>query len=187
MISHKQQTELLQLARHTITATLMKKNTAPTEKIEPSFQTKSGIFVTLTRHKELRGCIGCLEARQSIWNGVRAYAIHAAFEDPRFLPVTAQELDQLKIEISILSKPTPLHFSSPLDLIQKLNHTKPGVVLSKGHRSATFLPSVWDELPVAEEFLSHLCLKAGLHLTAWKEPDIEIKTYECERFSEKDP
>jgi AmmeMemoRadiSam system protein A len=182
---------LVKLARQTIGEKLGRKLSASesdTNTLYPPderFQRHHGTFVTLKIKKQLRGCIGNLTPRETVWEGVKSNAINAAFHDPRFSPLTAKEFDQTEIEISILSKPRPLEFRDGADLIQKLRVNVDGVIIRKGYASATFLPQVWEQLPRPEEFLSHLCMKAGLPSDAWKDPQLEVLTYQVQYFEEE--
>ncbi len=143
-----------------------------------------GVFVTLTKHGELRGCIGYIDAIKPLYKGIIENAVNAAFYDPRFYPLSREELDQIIIEISVLTKPVSFDYSSTAELLDRLK-TKPGVILSMNGYSATFLPQVWEELPDREQFLTHLCMKAGLSGNCWKQhPD--IKLYSDYAFSEKE-
>jgi AmmeMemoRadiSam system protein A len=151
---------------------------------DPVFQTPCGTFVTLKQRGQLRGCIGTLSASEPLAEGVRRNAINAAFHDPRFSPLTGGELDQVVIEVSVLTEPRPLAFSDPEDLLGKLRPNVDGVILRQGYASATFLPQVWEQLPKKEDFLGHLCLKAGLPRDAWKRPRIEVSTYQVQYFEE---
>ena len=182
---------LVKLAHHTIMEKLGRKRS----KSEPDtdahnlqdevFKSHRGTFVTLKIKGQLRGCIGNLTARETVWEGVRHNAINAAFHDPRFSPLTVKEFDQTEIEVSILSEPRPLEFRDGVDLTQKLRVNVDGVIIRKGHASATFLPQVWQQLPRPEEFLSHLCMKAGLPSDAWKDPQLEVLTYQVQYFEEE--
>ncbi len=142
-------------------------------------------FVTLhTTTGALRGCIGSLIARRPLVEDVHANALAAAFHDPRFPPVTSAELTHLVVEVSVLSQPEPLTYKGPKDLVKKLRPNVDGVILRQGMHRATFLPQVWEQLPSAETFLSHLCQKAGLPPNAWQTGDLEISTYQVEEFEE---
>jgi AmmeMemoRadiSam system protein A len=143
-----------------------------------------GTFVTLNKNGALRGCIGSLTAREPLIDGVRRNAVNAAFEDPRFPPLSKEELNRIKIEVSILSRPASLDYSGGADLLEKLNPGIDGVIIRKGARQATFLPQVWDQLPDKKTFLSHLCLKAGLPADAWSAGDLEVSTYRVQAFEE---
>lgn len=152
---------------------------------DPAFERHAGVFVTLTLRKRLRGCIGSLHPLEPIAEGVRSNALHAAFHDPRFNPLAAHELGRVKIEISVLSTPRPLTYDSPGDLIAKLTPHVHGVILRCGHACATFLPQVWGQLPKPEEFLSHLCQKAGLPKEEWRRATLEVSTYQVQHFEEE--
>ena len=182
---------LVELARHTIMEKLGRKplESEPDLNVHYSqdkrFNSHHGTFVTLKIKGQLRGCIGSLTARENVWEGVKHNAINAAFHDPRFSPLTVKEFDQTEIEVSILSEPRPLEFRDGADLTQKLRVNVDGVIIRKGHASATFLPQVWEQLPRPEEFLSHLCTKAGLPSDAWKDPQLEVLTYQVQYFEEE--
>ncbi len=120
-------------------------------------------FVTLNLDKELRGCIGTLLAHRSLYDDLVSNAHKAAFEDPRFSPLTKEEFEKIDIEISILTKPKILEYSDFEDLEKKLIPNKHGVILQLDDKSATFLPQVWEQLPKFEDFMIHLCQKAGLN------------------------
>jgi MEMO1 family protein len=151
---------------------------------DAAFQARSGTFVTLKHKGRLRGCIGNLSASDPLAEGVRRNAVNAAFHDPRFSPLTEKELDQVLIEVSVLTEPRPLAFSGPEDLLRKLRPNVDGVIIRRRHASATFLPQVWEQLPKKEDFLGHLCLKAGLPRDAWQRGDLEVSTYQVQYFEE---
>jgi uncharacterized protein len=143
---------------------------------------KQSCFVTLTENGNLRGCIGNILPVQELWKDVAENAQSAAFGDPRFSPLTEEELKNINLEISVLSFPEKFKYHSAGELISYLRKNKPGVVIKKGGRTATFLPQVWEEIGEPEEFLSHLCLKAGLSADEWTNGDIEIEVYEAEKI-----
>jgi AmmeMemoRadiSam system protein A len=176
---------LLALARSAIAAQLFS-DVQPQRPQLPSsvLLQPRGCFVTLHKHGNLRGCIGTIEAKRSLVELVEENACNAAFRDPRFSPLMAAELDQIDIEISVLTPPAELDYQGPQDLIAKLRPGIDGVILSKEWYGATFLPQVWEQLPRPEAFLDHLCRKAGLSGDCWKKADIVIKTYQAEYFSE---
>jgi AmmeMemoRadiSam system protein A len=129
---------------------------------------KCGCFVTLTKGGNLRGCIGYLDARKPLYEAVIDNAKNAALADPRFPKVAPKELKQLKVEVSVLTRPVPLAYDDPQDLLDKLAPGKDGLILRKGMSQSTFLPQVWDQIPDKVEFLEHLSRKAGLPGDAWK-------------------
>jgi uncharacterized protein len=136
-------------------------------------------FVTIELANELRGCIGTLEAYQPLIQDVAQNAFSAAFQDPRFNPLTIEEYPKITKHISILSKPEPVIFSSEKDLLNKIRPNIDGLILSDRGYRGTFLPVVWESLPIPELFLKHLKLKAGLPENYWSNT-IKIKRYTTE-------
>jgi len=186
--SEEQGQVLVKLARKTIMEKLGR-NTPESESDalasalnDECFQSHCGTFVTLKIHGQLRGCIGNLTSTESVLQGVRHNAVNAAFHDPRFSALSDDDLERTEIEVSILTEPRPLEYRDGQDLIKKLHVNVDGVIIQKGHASATFLPQVWEQLPRPEEFLTHLCLKAGLPSDAWKSSEPEVLTYQVQYF-----
>ncbi|MBC8177498.1 MAG: AmmeMemoRadiSam system protein A [Desulfobacteraceae bacterium] len=177
---------LLNVARKTIDRALSGKEGPVKEDSEtsPLFGEQRGTFVTLTTGGNLRGCIGHIIPQETLIEGIRVNAINAAFKDPRFRPLTTNEWKRVRIEISILTEPKPLSYSDADDLLKKLRPGIDGVIIKKGYHQSTFLPQVWDQLPGKEEFLNHLCLKAGLDEDEWKKGRIEVSTYQAQAFEE---
>ena len=181
---------LVRLARHTLMEHLGKKirqaeiDSLNTALNDPSFKSSCGTFVTLKINERLRGCIGNLTPDRPLVSGVRHNAINAAFHDPRFAPLDISELDQVEIEVSILSEPQPLKYSDGDDLIKKLRPHIDGVIIRRGPASATFLPQVWEQLPLPQDFLTHLCMKAGLPADSWQNPTLDVSTYQVQYFEE---
>lgn len=101
------------------------------------------------------------------------------------MPVSAEELKRIEIEISVLTVPEPLAFASPQDLLARLRPNVDGVVLSVDGRQATYLPQVWEQLPDKQVFMSELARKAGLPAKAWTEPGAAVMTYQVEAFKEE--
>lgn len=177
---------LVALARFTIENALDQPTSAPEP---PPFADPLGeagaAFVTLnTREGALRGCIGSLIAHRPLIEDVRANALAAAFEDPRFPPLDAGELPDLVVEVSVLSRPQPITYDGAQELIKLLRPNVDGVIIERGRHRATFLPQVWEQLPLPEEFLGHLCYKAGLPANAWREGDLRISIYQVQKFEE---
>lgn len=177
---------LLRLARHTIEQALDIPTEPPASPPPSELLNQFGAaFVTLNkRNGELRGCIGSLTAHRPLVQDVSANAHAAAFEDPRFPPLTRGELPDVIIEVSVLTSPEPLTYADPKDLVAKLRPDVDGVVIERGWHRATFLPQVWDQLPIPEEFLAHLCYKAGLPANAWRQGELEVSTYQVQEFVE---
>ncbi|MGD9366504.1 MAG: AmmeMemoRadiSam system protein A, partial [Desulfobacteraceae bacterium] len=151
---------------------------------DDTFKAQCGVFVTLKIGGQLRGCIGSLVGREALADGVRTNALNAAFNDPRFSPLTEAELDRVSIEVSVLTESQPLAYESATDLISKLRPKIDGVTVRRGFASATFLPQVWEQLPDTKAFLSHLCVKAGMTGDAWRQGSLEVETYQVQYFEE---
>lgn len=172
---------LLKLARKTLEAELERKKVNVSDSIKKKYNEEKACFVTLTENEELRGCVGSLQAHQELWKDIIDNAINAGFRDYRFSPLVKEELNKIKIEISILTKPEELKYKNEKDLLDKIDK-KMGLILRKQGRSATFLPQVWKKIPSKKEFLEHLCLKAGLNKEEWK--DSEIWFYRVKKIEE---
>jgi len=143
---------------------------------------KRGAFVTIDIDEALRGCIGNISPIYPLEEAVKRNAVNAAFEDPRFWPLTPEEFRKINIEISVLTVPEKLKYSSSEDLLKKLRPLKDGVILRKGYYEATYLPQVWEEIADKEVFLASLCNKAGMNSDEWKKAGIEVLTYQAEVF-----
>lgn len=180
---------LLKSAREAIETTLRGDKLPPLklEDLPPALCEPGACFVTLSIAGRLRGCVGSIKATQALIHDVRDRAIGAAFGDPRFPSLTAPELENLVIEISTLTKPEPLLYESPEDLIRKLRIGIDGVILKGQFRRATFLPQVWEKLPDPDLFLSRLCQKMGLAPDTWRHDKLEVEIYQVEKFMEMDP
>jgi len=144
-----------------------------------ALQQVRAVFVTLKLEGHLRGCIGTLQALEPLVTAVARYAFQAAFQDPRFPPVTSAEAEGLEIFLSVLSPAEPITFKSEKDLIGQLRPNIDGLVLIERGHSSTFLPSVWSQLKDSKEFLAHLKIKAGLPHSYWSNT-IQIKRYTTE-------
>jgi AmmeMemoRadiSam system protein A len=138
-------------------------------------------FVTLTLHGQLRGCIGSLEARRSLYDDVTHNASAAAFGDPRFPPLASDELSAVRVEVSVLTVPQPLQFSSEADALRRLRPGIDGVILEYGGRRATLLPQVWEQFPKPHDFMALLKQKAGLPADV-KTDDVQLAVYQVEKF-----
>ncbi|MCJ7734312.1 MAG: AmmeMemoRadiSam system protein A, partial [Anaerolineales bacterium] len=136
---------------------------------------RGATFITLTKRGQLRGCVGSIEAALPFIQDVQERAIGAGFEDPRFPPLTEAELPEIRIEVSLLTKPELLEYQSPDDLVKKLRPGIDGVILKNQYRRATFLPQVWEQLPTPEIFLDRLCLKMGLDPAAWRTIHLQVE------------
>ena len=155
------------------------------KEVSPALKEIRGCFVTLHKGGSLRGCIGTIEPATSLLSCVEENAINAAFRDPRFLPITRDEIETVDIEISALTVPRIIKFDDAEGLKKQIIPGVHGVILSQGYRRSTFLPQVWEQLPQKEDFLGHLCLKGGMPRAAWREASTRVEVYEAEYFSEK--
>jgi AmmeMemoRadiSam system protein A len=178
---------LLGVARKTIKNRLSKAEEAQIDKkdLPEKFQERLGTFVTVTIDGNLRGCIGHIIPRETLIEGIRENALNAAFRDPRFPPLTQEEFDKIELEISILTPPQELPYTDAEDLLNKLRPGIDGVIIKKGFYEATFLPQVWEQLPDKREFLTHLCLKAGLSAYSWNTEKLQVSIYQVQAFEEE--
>lgn len=154
--------------------------------VPPKLAEKKACFVTLTEQGKLRGCIGHIFPQEPLYRAVEDNAQSAALRDWRFSPVQPGEVDQIKIEISVLTEPQPLPFNSPEDLLGRLQPYNDGVVLKIGSRGATFLPQVWEQISDRVEFLNRLSEKAGCEPSAWRGKDAAVSVYRVEAFEESE-
>jgi AmmeMemoRadiSam system protein A len=177
---------LLKIAREGLLAAA---SGAPTEEVSregltPRLAAPGTSFVTLTRHGELRGCIGGLQPRFPLAEDVRQHAIAAALKDYRFEPVRPDEVGEIEIEVSVLNTPEPVVCNSPDELLSRLRPGIDGVILVAGPYRATFLPQVWEKIPDPEQFLDTLCNKAGVPASTWRRGEADVFTYQVESFHE---
>ncbi|WP_281985810.1 AmmeMemoRadiSam system protein A [Azonexus hydrophilus] len=172
---------LLQLARRSISEALGQ--AAPATPDLPALHEPGATFVTLTQAGELRGCIGSLEAHRPLIDDVQANAHAAAFRDPRFPPLTRDELARTRVEVSLLSPAEPLFVTDEADALARLRPQVDGLILAAGGRRATFLPQVWEQLPEPAVFLARLKQKAGLSGTYWS-PELRLWRYTVQKWQE---
>jgi AmmeMemoRadiSam system protein A len=186
LITDSDRKYLLELARKSIENCVKGEAQIPLDlnALSKPLREQGASFVTLTHQGYLRGCIGALEPYQSLAEDVREHAIAAATQDYRFPPVQPGEIKDLKIEISYLTRPKPLKYDKPTELISLLQPNVDGVVIRDGIRRATFLPQVWEKIPDPEEFLEELCMKMGAQPDLWRKKKLDILTYQVEEFHE---
>lgn len=175
---------LIPLAWAAIKGALGEEHTYPSDR--PQWLLAPGAsFVTLTEGRALRGCIGSLEARRPLIDDVRANAVSAAVQDPRFPPLDPLELEQVSLEVSVLSPSSPLDIGDFAGAYGALRPGIDGVILEVGARHrATFLPQVWGELPHPADFLRHLWLKAGVEPGVWHS-ETRLHTYTVKAWRER--
>lgn len=185
---------LLKLARMTVTCVVQGKPLPKVDRpsLTPKLMTPKGAFVTLKEDDKLRGCVGYTVALKPLYLTVMETAANAALRDSRFKPVTADELDKLVFEISVLTLPRSIYYNAPTDLLKALRPKVDGVVLevpvvAQGRQTlaqAVYLPSVWEEIPDPEKFMSMLSQKAGLQPDAWRAPQARVLTFQADDFKE---
>lgn len=178
-----EQALLLELARRTLEATAAAQPVpvVDSDAMPAALQAERACFVTMRQRADgaLRGCTGILAARRSLALEVVQITAQTARSDPRFYPVTPDEVDGLHLEISVLTPPEPLEFTDPDDLVAKLRPGIDGVTLHLDSRRATFLPQVWDHNPDPELFLSLLSQKMGRGPQGWRDPALRVETYQA--------
>lgn len=171
--------ELLHIARSSVSSYLNTGDAVISSTLN-GLQRKGGVFVTIHKSGDLRGCIGMFVSEKPLYKTVAEMAAKAAFKDPRFSPLTHGELEEIDFEISVLS---PLREINDTQEIEVGRH---GIYITKGASSGVLLPQVaseqgWD----LETFLSHTCIKAGLPMDEWKR-DIKIEIFSAQIFGEKE-
>ncbi len=160
-------------------------NLEKTLKENPWLEEEGAAFITLTtKDDQLRGCIGSTIAHRKLYEDVILNAKSAALNDPRFIALKKEEYDKIKVEVSILTEPKVLAYSSVADLKSKVVPAKDGVILKHGKYQATFLPQVWEQLPSFELFFSSLCKKAGMREECLADKP-EILVYQAKKYMEE--
>ncbi|TNC81123.1 MAG: AMMECR1 domain-containing protein [Oleiphilus sp.] len=190
-LSPQEQTALLALARQSINYG-QRHPAVPTlqqEDYPPSLQKQGCCFVTLHSNGQLRGCIGALEPYQPLFRDVAEHAYAAAYQDPRFPGVSEAEIPKLQISISVLSAPSPIESNSETDLLRQIETGRDGIILEEHdargrlQHKATYLPSVWEQLPNKQDFIASLKQKAGLPTDYWSD-QLRFWRYVTHSFSE---
>jgi uncharacterized protein (TIGR00296 family) len=156
------------------------------------FSELRGVFVTINQGgggpEKLRGCIGFPYPVKPLGEAIREATVAAASEDPRFPPVTKEELGRVVLEVSILTKPEPLRAPKPQERPSKVRIGTDGLIISRFGFSGLLLPQVATEYGMDQmEFLSQACLKAGLAPDSWLDRETEVQTFQAEIFAESSP
>ena len=155
---------LLRIAKSSILSRLDEEYSFDKDKLlleYPLLKKDTATFVTLKCGNDLRGCIGSVSPYRMLYDDVFHNAISAGFHDPRFQPLTTNELSNLRLEVSVLSEPKLLEYKDFNDLCEKLEPNVDGLILKHSGYQGTFLPQVWEQLPTPKQFLEHLSMKAG--------------------------
>ena len=174
----------VRLARSAIEYSIAKKP-KPALALTPVFGDKRGIFVTLTKAGELRGCIGFPYPVMPLGDAIEDAAVAAATGDPRFPPVRKEELASIRLEVTILTVPIPV-VGEPGKRPEKVKVGSHGLIVRGRGTSGLLLPQVateygWD----STTFLNHTCIKAGLHERCWTYANVEVLTFEGQIFTEQ--
>jgi len=187
LLDPSQRRTLLALARQSIGYGLREGRPIPVDPSDYSAELaeERAAFVTLHAGKTLRGCIGHLQAIRPLVLDVAENAFAAAFRDPRFPPLVQAELADLDIEVSVLSPSEALSFDSEEELLQMIQPGLDGLIFEDGPARGTFLPTVWESLPLPRDFLRHLKQKAGLRPDHWSD-NVRISRYRTQSFSEQE-
>jgi uncharacterized protein (TIGR00296 family) len=179
----------VQIARAAVDARVQGRSLHPFE-VPPSFEEKSGAFVTLNTHPdgELRGCIGYPQPFFPLAKAIEKAAQAAATEDPRFLPLRPEELDHVTVEVSILTPPRLIEVKKPKEMPARVTIGVDGLSVAQGPYRGLLLPQVAvEERLDPADFLSQACMKAGLLADAWLDPETRVYTFQAEVFTEATP
>jgi len=187
MLTEQQGKLLVKITRNIIESFVKGEEVKIPGKLPAIFAERRGVFVTLEKYPsgDLRGCIGLPYPEKPLIKAVKEAAISAT-QDPRFPPLGKDELNNVTVEVSVLTEPERIDFKSPEELLEKIEPKRDGLILKKGWNSGLFLPQVWEKLSTKEEFLENLCYKAGLYdKDCWK--SAEIYKFQVQSFKEKEP
>ena len=174
---------MLLLARHAIADRLGVAHAAEPA-AHPDLAQRGAVFVTLTKNGELRGCIGSLQAWRPLRDDVVANAQAAAFKDPRFEALKAEELPGIRVEVSLLTAAQIMTYSSEADAVAQLRPRVDGVILEYGKHCGTFLPQVWESMPEPRQFMAQLKRKVGLPPDFWSD-EVKLSRYQVEKWKEQ--
>jgi uncharacterized protein (TIGR00296 family) len=186
MISDDEGEFLVKLARSAIETYLKNGQIIKvSEDVAPILKEERGAFVTLQRGGDLRGCIGYPEPVKPLAQAVIEVAISAATGDPRFSQVTIPEMEEIKVEVSVLTKPDIIDVQKPAEYLEKIEVGKDGLIVEMGIYRGLLLPQVpvewkWDN----EEFLSNTCMKAGLSPECWLQDGVKLYSFQSQIFEE---
>lgn len=187
MLNFAQGEFLVRLARKIVEAKA-KNEKIKKPKLEEWMLEKRGVFTTIETYPnlELRGCIGVPYPIHSLIDAL-FIATEGACSDPRFEPISENELKNIIIEVSILSPPKEIKVKNSEEYLEKIEKYKDGIIIKYGFASALFLPQVWEKINDKEEFLAHLCLKAGLAPDCWKRKEAKLFKFSVQIFKEEKP
>lgn len=189
MFSQEQGEKSVEIARNTL-ENFLRDGEEPDldEELSDQMEEERGVFVTLEKNGDLRGCIGRPMPRQPFIEGLVNSAINAATRDPRFPEVSSEELEDITIEVSMLTVPEEVEVEDPKRYPEKIEVGRDGLIVKYGGSEGLLLPQVpvdnnWE----SEEFLSQTCVKAGLSSDAWIKEDISLEKFSAQVFKEEEP
>jgi AmmeMemoRadiSam system protein A len=174
---------VIPIARATIGQALGRQVTA--DESAPWLHQPKACFVTLKMNGDLRGCIGSLQAQRPLLADLKANALAAAFQDPRFEPLTNDEFEYTRIEVSLISAIEPNYFVNEQDALNQLRPALDGIIFEYQNQRSTFLPQMWESLPTPQLFMALLKKKAGLSPSFWAE-DVRLSRYTVLMFYESE-
>ncbi len=188
-LSDKDGEILVKTARRVVTEYLKNRTKIKLEQtFESNFSLNSGVFVTLNNPMGLRGCVGFALPDKKLYNALVDAAISAATEDPRFPPVTTEELEQITFEVTVLTPPEVIHVSDTVEYTSRIKVGRDGLIVKHGFNSGLLLPQVPVEYGwTGEEFLGYTCEKAGLPRDCWKDKETQVQKFEGIVFKEETP
>ncbi len=184
MISDKAGNYLVDIAKQSVKyfletgKTLIKPEDYPVELDE-----ELGVFVTLNKNNNLRGCIGYAEPIKPVIDATIEVAISAAFNDPRFNPVSEKEYDELDFEVTVLTKPEIIEVVDYEQYFDEIEIGRDGLIIQKGYARGLLLPQVAPEnMFTTEEFLEHTCMKAGISADSWMDESCDVYKFQGQIF-----
>lgn len=175
---------LLKIARESVEEHILGIRKPEVRSIDTSVRQNAGVFVTLKIHGNLRGCIGFVEAIYPLYIGVQKAAVYAATDDPRFPPVSKDEVGILEYEVTVLSDTEEIRTGKDVDLNALIVRGVHGLEISRGIRRGLLLPQVMEELNLSPlQFLDETCFKAGMTSRCWEEPGTRVYRFMGKVFS----
>jgi len=174
---------LLGIAKKSLHAAVMGEKNPEESNPHPEAEEPKGCFVTLEKNGQLRGCIGYIDPIKPLYQAVIENARNAALKDFRFPPVSPDELGEITLEVSVLTVPQKIAYTSPDDLLKQITAGQDGIILQSGVHTSTYLPQVWEQIPDKVSFLEHLAVKGGMNRNDWK--TATVKKYQATAFHDE--
>ena len=186
--SNSEGVELVKMARKVVTEFLKNNVKITDSEFYSKFNFSSGVFVTINKGDDLRGCIGYPTPVKKLSEGLVDAAISAAIRDTRFTPVTTDELDKITFEVTVLTHPEEIKVEEHSEYLSEIKVGRDGLIIENNFSSGLLLPQVPTEYGWSEkEFLEYTCQKAGLNKDAWKEKSTRILKFQGVIFKEQNP